>query len=284
MQTRNRYLHALGVVAAAVSAVTLGSTAVAADEGPSILEDPYYLSLGTFVLDSDTEVRFDGDTSVGTPIDWENTFGGGDQTRFRVDGHWRFGDTGRHKMRFLWFSSSRSGSRTIDEEIEYGGEVFPVNVKVDAEFAFDVYELAYEYAFLKRDTYELDGSIGLHYASLSASLAAKASNSNGNLSGDIERSGDVDAPLPVIGLRGLWALPHNFFLDAGAQFFALSIDEYDGNLQDYRVMVTWQPKKWLGIGLGYNQFNVDVDVDGDKFNGSLDWKYRGPMLSYSAVF
>jgi hypothetical protein len=38
------------------------------------------------------------------------------------------------------------------------------------------------------------------------------------------------------------------------------------------------------VGLGYNQFSVDVDVDGDKFNGSLDWKYRGPMLSYSAVF
>jgi hypothetical protein len=159
-----------------------------------------------------------------------------------------------------------------------------VDVKVDAEFNFDIYELAYEYAFLKRDTYEIDGSIGLHYTSLSASLGAKAATSNGNLEADIKREGSVDAPLPVIGVRGLWELPHHFFIDAGAQFFALSIDEYDGNLQDYRVMVTYQPKKWLGIGIGYNQFNVDVDVDGNKFNGSLDWEYSGPMLSYSAVF
>jgi hypothetical protein len=36
--------------------------------------------------------------------------------------------------------------------------------------------------------------------------------------------------------------------------------------------------------LGYNQFNVDVDVDADKFNGSLNWKYNGPMAFYSVSF
>jgi hypothetical protein len=284
MPTRNTHCRDLAAIAAIAPLVLYGTAALAEDKAPSILTDQFQLSLGTFVLDSDTEIRFDGDTSVGTPVDWEDTFGGGDQTRFRVDGHWRFGDSGRHKARFMWFNSSRDGSKTIDDEIEFGGEVFPVDAKVDAEFSFDIYQLSYEYAFLKREQYELAGSIGVHYTSLSASLSAKAATSNGTLAGDIEREGDVDAPLPVIGLRGLWALPHDFFVDAGAQFFALSIDEYDGNLQDYRVMVTWQPKKWLGIGLGYNQFSVDVDVDGDKFNGSLDWTYRGPLLSYSAVF
>jgi hypothetical protein len=55
-------------------------------------------------------------------------------------------------------------------------------------------------------------------------------------------------------------------------------------VQDYRIVVAWQPKPWLGIGIGYNQFGVDIDVDADRFNGSLDWKYKGPMLFYSAVF
>ena len=64
----------------------------------------------------------------------------------------------------------------------------------------------------------------------------------------------------------------------------MSIDEYDGSLQDYRVAVVWQPGKWLGVGLGYNQFNVDVDVEKERFDGSLDWTYRGPMLFYSATF
>ena len=275
---------AIGAIATLSTGLLLGSTALADDSDPSLLNDPFYLSLGTFILNSDTNVRFDGDTGRGTPIDWEKTFGGGDLNRFRIDGHWRFGDSGRHKARFMWFNASRSASRVIDEDIEFGGDLYPVNAKVSSEFSFDIYELAYEYAFLKRDTYEVDGSIGLHMASLGMALKAKAADSGGALLADVEREGTVDAPLPVIGLRGIWELPHHFSIDAGAQFFSLSIDQYDGSLQDYRLMVNWQPKKWLGFGLGYNQFDVDVDVDGDKFNGNLNWKYKGPMLSYSAVF
>jgi hypothetical protein len=277
-------LGAIGAIATLSTGLLLGSTALADDADPSLLNDSFYLSLGSFILNSDTEIRFDGDTGRGTPIDWEQTFGGGDSTRFRIDGHWRFGDTDRHKVRFMWFNSTRTGSRTIDEDIEFGDQVYPVNAKVNSEFSFDIYELAYEYAFLKRDTYEVDGTIGLHLASLGMGLTAKAADSGGTLIADVKREGTIDAPLPVIGLRGIWQLPHHFSIDAGAQFFSLSIDQYDGSLQDYRVMLNWQPKKWLGFGLGYNQFNVDLDVDGDKFNGNLNWKYDGPMLSYSAVF
>jgi hypothetical protein len=128
------------------------------------------------------------------------------------------------------------------------------------------------------------GSAGLHYTSMSASLSAKAETSNGTLQGDIREEGSVDLPLPVIGLRGTWDLPHDFWIDAGAQFFSLSYGDYDGSLQDYRLTVFWQPKTWLGIGLGYNVFRVDVDVDSNSFNGNLDWQYDGPMLSYSAMF
>jgi hypothetical protein len=269
--------------ALACAAILLAPASVAvADEAPNLLEDRWQLELGSFSFNSDTEVQLDGDTQVGTPIDWENTFGDEDLTRFRIDGQWRFAD--RHKARFMWFNSSREESKTLERDVDWGGETFPVNAKVTGEFNFDIYELAYEYAFLRRDTYELNGSFGLHYTDLSWSLAAKASTSGGALQTDIRREASVGAPLPVIGLRGLWQLPHQFWIDAHAQFFALSIDEYDGNLQDYKVVLLWQPKKWLGLGLGYNQFSVDVDVDADNFNGSLDWTYKGPMLSYSVVF
>lgn len=267
----------------ACAAVWLGAAPTAvADDAPNVLEDSWQLSLGVFTLDTDTEVRLNGDVQAGTDVDWENTFGSGDVTRFRIDGQWRFAD--RHKARFMWFNASRSESETIQEEIVWGDETFPVNAKVDGEFDFDVYELAYEYAFLRRETYELNASIGLHYTDLALSLAAKASTSGGSLTTDIKEEASVGAPLPVVGLRGLWRLPHNFWIDAQAQFFYLSIDDYDGNLQDYKVTVHWQPKRWLGFGLGYNRFAVDVDVDADQFNGSLDWTYEGPMLSYSAVF
>jgi len=284
MQTYNRLFRNFGAVAALATGVLLGSSALAADEDPDLLTDSFQVALGTFVITSEPSVQLKGDTSNGDRVDFDEALGGGDSQRLRLDGFWRFGDTGRHKVKAIAFSMNRSNSRTFDEEIEWGGDIYPANAKINSEFTFSVIEAAYEYAFLKSDRYELDASIGLHYTSLEASLKAKAETSGGTLTGDISNSGSVDLPLPVIGLRGMWDLTHNFWLDATAQYFALSIDEYDGNLQDYRVLVTWQPKKWLGVGFGYNLFSVDIDIEKDKFNGSLDWTYSGPMIFYSASF
>ncbi len=262
----------------------MGSTAAFAEEAPNLLTDSFQVALGTFVITSEPDIKLNGDTGSGESVDFDDALGGGESQRIRLDSFWRFGDSGRHKVKAIAFDMSRDNSRSFDRDIEWGDVVYPVDAQIDVEFDFTVIEVAYEYAFLKRDNYELAGSIGLHYTDMSASLRARAESSGGTLDEDISNSASVAAPLPVIGLRGIWDLSHNVWLDASAQFFALSIDDIDGNLQDYRVLVTWQPKKWLGIGLGYNQFSVDVDVDKDDFNGSLDWTYRGPMIFYSASF
>lgn len=283
MQPSGRLLRSASAIAAAATGALWGSSALAADQ-PSLLTDSFQVALGTFVVTSEPTIQLKGDTSNGDRVDFDEALGGGDSQRIRLDSFWRFGDSGRHKVKAILFDVSRDNSRTFDRDIEWGGDVYPVNAEIDSKFSFTVIEAAYEYAFLRRDRYELDASIGLHFTTVEASLKAKAESSGGTLTGDISNTGSVDLPLPVIGLRGIWDLTHNFWLDATAQYFALSIDEYDGNLQDYRVLVTWQPKKWLGVGLGYNFFSVDVDVEKDRFNGSLDWTYSGPMLFYSASF
>jgi hypothetical protein len=79
-------------------------------------------------------------------------------------------------------------------------------------------------------------------------------------------------------------LPHDFWVDAQVQLFALEYENIDGNLQDYRLSVIWQPKTWLGLGVGYNQLSIDVDVDKKRFDGEFDWDYKGPMIFYNASF
>jgi hypothetical protein len=276
--------HCSGTVWAGMALLLLGSPAAFAEDAPNLLTDSFQVALGTFIITSEPTVQLKGDTSNGDRVDFDEALGGGDSQRIRLDSHWRFGDTGRHKIKAIAFDMSRDNSRTFDRDIEWGGDIYPIGAKVDAEFSFTVIEVAYEYSFMRRDNFELDASIGLHYTDLESSLKATAEASGGTLTSDISNSASVAAPLPVIGLRGIWDLSHNFWLDATAQFFALSIDEYDGNLQDYRVLLTWQPKKWLGIGLGYNRFSIDVDVDASNFDGSLDWTYSGPMIFYSASF
>ena len=266
---------------ASAVALLLAAPAVMAEGEPSLLNDRFQLALGTFGINSQPTIELNG-SAGSAKVDFDREIGGGDSFRGRVDAQWRFAE--RHKLQFSAFGASQDRERRISEEIDWGDTSFPVDALVKFDSSFYVIAGVYDYSFVRRDTWELGANVGLHWTHLEGSLKAKAENSGGSLSGDVSESASLDAPLPVIGLRGLWSLTHDLWFEATAQYFALSIGDYDGNLQDYRASVTWQPRRWLGIGVGYERFTVDVDVDKDDFNGSLDWTYDGPMIFYNASF
>jgi hypothetical protein len=257
----------------------LGSSA-ARGEGLNPLEDRFSLSLGTFMLGTDTQIRVDGTTGRGTEIDTERDLGLHDADRFRVDGYWRFAD--RHKLRVLYFDTKNSASRTLDRDLNVGETTFPINLTIDASFETRVTELAYEYAFVRRDNYEIAGTVGIHDLHFGLDVSATQQNTTQTL--ELSRDANASGPLPVIGFRGIWRFHPNFYLDAQAQFFKISLDPYDGRLDDYTASVVWTPFKHFGLGVGYNEFVTHVDVSADRFNGNLRWRYGGARIFVTASF
>lgn len=275
-------MHRLQAFWACAAALLLGAAPARGDEAPNPLTDRFQVTLGTFFISSRPTVQLNAASDRGDRVDWDKEFGGVGADRIRLDCHWRL--AGRHKIRLTTFDVSRERSKVLAKNIDWGGEIYPVNAQVNADFSFAILEVAYEYAFLRRDNYELGASIGFHYVSLSASLDATAEASSGTLTEDLSGSARVDAPLPVIGIGGMWSLSHDLWLDVSAQFFVLTFDGYRGHLQNDRVSLTWQPKSWLGIGIGYSSFLMDLNVTNDDLHGAFDWSYRGPMVFYRASF
>ncbi len=272
---RNRHL----IMAASAAALLWGAGIPAAQaDDVNLVTDKGFVSLGTFLNNSDIKVSVNGETTTGSNVDMSNTFGDKDVTVFRLDGLWRFNE--RHHMRMMYTDYSRKVTRTIDTEIDWQDDVFPVNAEVTLDSGFTIFEAAYEYAFMHSENYELAGTIGLHYTTLKLKLSAEAAAGGGSIGGPAS----VDAPLPVIGAHGVWRMGHNFYLDAYAQYFALSIDNIDGSIVNYRAAVIWQPKKWVGLGIGYDNFNIDVDISKPRFDGSLDWTYSGPQAFFNVSF
>jgi hypothetical protein len=281
---RNNKIRWRRILATGAAGALLMAAGAAHAEGPNLLDKGFDISLGTFIINQNTTVRLDGQTSgefqPGTNVDWENTFGGGDVTRIRLDGYWRFAE--RHKVEMMWFNASRTASETIDEDITWNGETFPAHAKVTGESKFNIVALAYEYAFMRRDNFELTGTAGLHYTDLSLSLAANVND--GEIVRRVKEEGSVGLPLPLFGGRALWRMGGDFWLDASAQWFGLSIDQYDGSIWDLKLDAIWQPSKWVGIGVGYNSFKIDVNANTDKFDGKLNWEYSGPRIFYTVHF
>ena len=230
----------------------------AAYGGP--LDDTFAATIGAFVLSTKTTVRADGSAGaglpveVGTPIDVERQLGISDRTSFRLDGYWRFLE--RHKIRLMYFDENRSAQKNLTDEIVFRGQTYPVDTQVSSQFDTRVVELAYEYAFLRGEHYELAGSIGIHDLTFKLQLTAVGANLNQQTSA----RADVNGPLPVIGLHYVWQFHPQWSLDAMFQFFALKYQQYDGNLQDYNASVFYMPWKNFGFGAGWNEFRTNVNI------------------------
>jgi hypothetical protein len=148
MSHRQRHLICAAVLATA-SALTF-RLAVAGDRGP--IDQDVQASLGAFFLSTGSEIRLDGETlGTGTQIDWENEFHVDDRDQFRVDAFWRFAD--RHKVRLMYFENNRSNASVLSRDINFGDTTFPLDLEVDTWLDTRVIELAYEYAFLQRETW-----------------------------------------------------------------------------------------------------------------------------------
>lgn len=90
---------------------------------------------------------------TGTTVDWVDTFGDQDEIRARLDAIWRIAD--RHYLRLMITDYTRSRTRTIEEEIIWQGDVIPAGASATGKLGFEIYEAAYEYAFIKSENLEL---------------------------------------------------------------------------------------------------------------------------------
>jgi len=274
-----------GLLGAAFLALVAGIAVAPATRADDVdlISGKGYASLGVFTNSSELKIRVDGEAGEqGTEVDWNNKFGDDEKTRFRLDGLYRF--TPKHHLRMMYTDYSRSNTRTLEEDIDWQGDTILAGSSIKGETAFSILEAAYEYGFHPSEDLELGLSAGLHWAAFEASIKADVQTPGGGTAGQIGGKASVDLPLPVFGGRALWRMGGDFYLDAMVQWFALSIDEYDGSIINYRAALLWQPSKWVGLGIGYDSFNVDVDVDKDKFLGSIDWTYSGPQVFYNVSF
>jgi hypothetical protein len=275
-----RLSAAFAIPTALIGAVTMLAPAAARAEAGDPLSDRVFVGVGTFLLNTSTRIRVDGEGGRGTEFNAERELGLHDSDSLRVDGYWRFAE--RHRVRVMYFDTTRSASKTIERDIRVGDTVFPVEALIDTRYETEVAEIAYEYSFLRGKQYEVGASIGIHNLRFGLSL-----NASENISGQSvvqAQTANADGPLPVIGLHGVWRLGDRFFLDGQAQFFKVSLKPYDGRLEDYSASIVWMAFRRAGVGVGYNEFVTRVDVESSNFNGRLRWRYGGARVFISASF
>jgi hypothetical protein len=252
-----------------VSLLAISST-LAADDSE------FSLSLGVFITDRNSTTRLDASVGTpGTPVDLEKELGlDKSDTVFRLDGYYRFND--KHRIDFSAFDLSRTSSKAIDTEIDWGGTTYPINTTLAGEFDLKVYKLAYTYSIMRREKGYLGLTGGLYVADIGTRLSAEGVGAT--------EGGGITAPLPVVGLRGEYRLSEKWTFRAGGELFALEYDAFDGSLVDLYAGVDYQLFDHAALGFGLNSVRIDVGVEDADLTGNIDWRYDGGLVFVKVNF
>ncbi len=270
-------------LAAALFTCCMLGTAQADERNP--LEARFIVDAGYFFLSTDMRVRVDGETTetAGSDVDFDDTFGIGDFDRFRAEAAWRIAP--RHALRAMYFQNNRHATRSIERDVEFQDQTFPLGATVNASSQLTVAQLSYDYAFLRRAKYEIAGGIGIHYIDMGLNLDATVTAQGSQASRSLDAGATTAAPMPVLGLRGLWRLSDAFYISAQLQYFYLEFDPYSGSLIDLKASVVWQLADHVGVGLGYNDFGFRFDIEDRRdFDGRLRWNYGGAFAFATVMF
>lgn len=255
-------------------AAILGLTATAA-LADTHNDHRFSLSLGAFITDRDTEAALDGTLTDGTPTDFEKDLGlDSSDTVFRIDGYFKINE--RHRIDFSVFDLSRDASRQITRDIQWGDTLYAVDNVIETDLDLEIYKLGYTYSFVRSENGYLGGTAGLYVADSRASLAEESVG--------IAEVGELTAPLPVIGLRGQYALSDRWSFRASGEFFFIEYDNIDGSLVDVYAGLDYHVLDFLSIGLGFNSVTIDVDTSQNDFQGGLDWQYSGGLVFFKFDF
>ncbi len=239
------------------------------------------IGMSYFLPSLDSEVRVDHSTKgVGAVINLEDSLGLDESLNvWRLDAFYRLGR--RNRVYFSFFDLSRDARRVLQQDIEFNGETYQFGTVVDSLFKLRIYKGAYGYSFFQNEHFDVSASFGIYLVDTELGLEGTA--------GGLTEYQYLTAPLPVFGLRASFAFTPKLIFKQSIEFFWIAIDSYWGRVVDMNMALEYNFWDYLGIGIGYDAFRLEIEADdkefiGSDFLGTLKFNYGGLFIYAKVCF
>lgn len=274
-------LKMIHCVAVGLMGVTAAFGANADDIRPG--QERFEVMLGAFLPAFNSDVKVDGDTEEGNRINLGDDLGvNHDETGYIVGLGWRFKE--KHRIGFTYSSFTLNGSRTIDEEIEIGDTLYPVNATLRTEQKLEIIPITYSYSFINDEKQEFAVTAGIHWTTVT--LTVRGETADQSFQGSSKANADL--PLPLFGVRYDRHLNPDWTLGVSASFFSIEFgeDQLDakGSLANARLYGEYHFGGRYSAGLALDGFKLTLDVNKPRWQGDYDYDYWGPQLYMTARF
>jgi hypothetical protein len=276
----------VGLLLASMILVTSAVFGQAAGDDYAYRTDKFYIDLGGFLTSVNTSASVNSEIyGRGTSVDFEKNLGLKDNPLvWRLDAGWRFTD--RQQLAFSYYQINRNASKALTSDFNWGDYTFLAGSGAKASWDSNFYQLYWRIAFVQGAKGEFGGTAGISYLNQKASIAGWTTIRTQGASTAYyrERSNTLNAPIPVIGLFGVYQFTPKFYMKGDIQYLKVNVSGVDGAYTDARLVFDYYPWKNVGFGLGWYYDKYDVTANKSGFDGDFTYDFNGPAAYISFKF
>ena len=250
-----------------------------AAEGSKNLAFPekFMIRLSSYsVNQASTDILVLSSAGVGTIISFDEDLGGEDSATIpRFDAYYRFNE--RHRIDFSNFRIDRDGLKTVSgTDIIIGDETFTFSETIKSEIKYSLLKVGYAYSFYHSPSLELSLTAGLNITEYDFNFSLD--------DGSRASTNGVTAPLPMFGLRMVFAINSNWSVNYISETFFIEVnDTFKGTFLNYELNLEYKFDNKLALGAGLLRSSIDLEVDDSDWSGGIVDSYRGAQL-YAAYY
>lgn len=245
--------------------------------------DTFSARIGGYITEFDTEVRADGETESGTPIDLKRDLGFDQSNAIGFVGvTWRPWE--RHEFGLAYYRDDADSTRRIDRDIVFNGTTFETSSTVRGNLEVDAYEAYYIFWAASNERWALGPRLGLVWYSMSLDLALEIDANGNQVGGNISERVSADLPAPTIGGSWRWVPVQDWRISADLGYFSADVNDIDADVTYGRIGVEWFPWERTGFSLDYTVRDIDADANASRFEGNLDFTDSGLRLGVTYRF
>jgi len=244
------------------------------------LSDSFTAYLGAMRSSNSFKIRADGLIDRGDDIDFDDKFDVSNRsTFFNGQLRWKFGNEKRWSLFGQYFSNNAKGNAELDDDYEWQDVIFGKGTFVEAGIKLSVTRLFFGRSLIMNAQNDFGLGVGIHNLDLSAYVKGEVVIVGNESTGVRRVSVGANQPLPNIGGWYNFSPAKNWLLHARLDWIGANIGDYDGDLWNASAGIGYQAWRHVGFDLSWQYFNLNLDVNSDKWIGSTDLTYSGPVLA-----
>lgn len=245
------------------------------------LSNKFSLGVGAYFPDKDFNIRVDGSVpdeefDFDEALKFDNS-----STTVALDFRWRFGE--KWSVMGQYWSLDSSGGAILEQDIEWEDYVFKEGTFAKGRVDTTIARVFFGRAFSSSARHEFGLGVGFHWMDLDVFLEGEIIVDDNTT--EIQRvSEDAAFPMPNIGGWYMYSWSPKWLFEARLDWLSASIGDYSGGILNASAGINYQAFKNIGIGIYYNSFNMDVDVDKNDWRGKAKTTQNGPFIALTATW